>query len=160
MEEPGRVGVEPVEDALGVDPAPAQGEDVGQSSEPLPPFLFVPPLAKLNPLAGDLADHKAAAMQHADELLQVAVGHLLRREAGLESLLDLLKTRPAVQHLEDRILFLVEAEIIESHRFLDDPVRAAVVLLAARDQIGSHAQPHRPRRTADQTFRKGGHRDP
>ena len=80
-------------------------------------------------------------MQHADELQQVVVGDLLRRELRLELVLDVVQAAAAVEHAEDREFFVVKAEVVEAHRLFDDPKRPAVIAMAAhvRDRAASAA---------------------
>jgi hypothetical protein len=108
-------------------------------------------------LAGRLADHQAAAVQHADELQQIVKGDLLRGEFALELVLDVLQARAAVEHAEDRVLLFVKAEVVEPDRLLHHPERPAVIAVPARRQIGPHPQRERTRGAADQAFGQRGH---
>ena len=80
--------------------------------------------------------HQPAAVQHAQELLQLLEGDFLRGKLVLETLLDLVQAGFAVEHLQDRVFFLLEAEVVQPDRLLDDPVGAAQVVLLARDRSG------------------------
>ena len=51
---------------------------------------------------------------------------------ALEPLGDLVEARLAVEHLQDRVLFFLEAEVLQADRVLDDPVDAALVALLPR----------------------------
>ena len=59
-------------------------------------------------------------------------------EPGLEPLLDLVQAGLPVEHLENRVLFLLEPVVVQPDRFLDDPIGLAQVLLASRSQVGPH----------------------
>ena len=79
-----------------------------------------------------------------DELLQILESDLLRCELVLEAVLDRIQAGVAIQPLQDRKLFVVEAEVIQPDRLLDDPVLLAMVALAARRQVGTDPQPYHP----------------
>ena len=93
-------------------------------------------------------------MQHAHELQQVVKGDLLRRELRLEFFLDVVEAAAAVEHAQDRELFVVEAEVVQPDRLLHDPERPAVIAMAARVEIGPHPQRQRTRGRANQAFGK------
>ena len=76
------------------------------------------------PLARHAGHHQPAAVQHAQEVVQLLEGDLLRGEFVLEALLDLVQARLAVEHLQDGVFFLLEAEVVQAHRVLDHPVGA------------------------------------
>ncbi len=114
--------------------------------------------AKLLPLAGHAGDYQPAAVEHAEELLQLLQGDFLRREFILEAFLDLVQTGPAVEHLEDGVFLLLEAVVVQSDRLLHHPVRLTQVLLFARGQIGSLPERQLPGGTGYQTVGQSGHR--
>ncbi len=90
---------------------------------------FVAALDQLLPLAGRIGEHQAAAVQHADELLQLLGADRLRREFALEALGDLVEARVAVEHLQDGEFLFLEAVILQADRILHDPVQAALVAM-------------------------------
>ena len=83
-------------------------------------------------LARRVGEHQPAAVQHADEVLQLLDADRLRRELGFEPLGDLVEARLAVEHLQDGELFFLEAEVLQADRVLHHPVGAALVALPAR----------------------------
>ena len=93
-------------------------------------------LEELFALPAHGGDHQPAAVQHAQELLQLVERDLLRGELGLEPVLDLVEARVAVEPSEDGVLLFLEAEVVQPDRVLDDPVAAAQVVVPARRQIG------------------------
>ena len=62
----------------------------------------------------------------------------------------------AVEHLQDRVLFLLEAEVVQADRILHDPVAAAQIMLL-RDQVRPPADGQHPGGTGQQTVVKGNH---
>ena len=76
-EEPTGVGIDLVEYPFGVDPAPAQREHVGELAQQLASFLLVAAFPQLMALPDRVGHDQAAAVQHADELLQILIGDLL-----------------------------------------------------------------------------------
>ena len=88
------------------------------------------------PWPGRRRDHQPAAVQHAQELLQLVQRDFLRGKFGLEAVFDLVQADVAVEHLQDGVFFFLEAEVVQSDGFLDDPVAAAQVLLPARERSG------------------------
>ena len=113
-EEPADVRVEPVENPLGVDAPHAEREDVAQRGEQLLAFLLVAALLELPALPRRVGQHQAAAVEHADEVLQLLDANRLRRELGFEPLGDVVEARVAVEHLQDGELLLLEAEVLEA----------------------------------------------
>ena len=91
-----------------------------------------------------ITDHQSAAVQHSDELLQVAKRDLLRREALFETVLDLLQADVPVQHVQNVELFVMEPKVLESDRFFDDPVAGALVLVPAVAKVRTLAHRQRP----------------
>ena len=108
---------------------------------------FAAALAELLALAGDVGDHQAAAVQHADELLQLFDRDLLRRKRPLELDLDLVQARLAVEHLQDGVLFFLKAEVVQPDRLLDHPVDLAQIALLLRRQVGPHRASAAPGRS-------------
>ena len=80
-------------------------------------------------LAGRVGDHQAAAVQHAEELLQLFEGDFLRRKLGLEPLLDFVEAGCPVEHLQDGELFFLEAVVGQADRVFHHPVAAAEIVL-------------------------------
>src|SRR5487761_1443604 len=102
------------------------------------------------PLAGHVGDDQAAAVQHADELLQLFDADLLRRKLGLELVLDLVEAGLPVEHLENGELFLLKTKVVESDGLLDDPIGASLVAVLARGKVGPHAHGKLARRAGNQ----------
>ena len=73
------------------------------------------------------------------------------RKAALELDLDLVEARLAVEHLQDRVLFLLKAEVVQADRLLDHPIELPQIAVLSRRQVGPHPHRHRPRGTGDQT---------
>ena len=63
----------------------------------------------------------------------------------------------AVQPVQQGVFLFLEAEVVQPHRVLDDPVAAPQVMLAARDQIGPPPDRQRACGTGKQTVVKGDH---
>ena len=156
-EEPADVRVEPVEDPLGVDAPEAERQDVAERGEQLLALLLVAALLELPALPRRVGQHQAAAVEHADEVLQLLDADGLRRELGLEPLGDVVEARLAVEHLQDGELFFLEAEVLQAHRVLHDPVDAALIALPPRLEIRPHADRELPRGTGDNAVGEGGH---
>ena len=79
-EEPADVGIEPVQEPLGIEALEADAEDVADGGRELFAFPLVAAFAELAALAGHVGHHQPAAVQHAQELLQLLQRDLLRRE--------------------------------------------------------------------------------
>ena len=100
--------------------------------QPLFALPFVAAFDELLALPGGVGDHQAAAVEHADELLQLLGADRLRRKLALEPLGDLVEARLAVEHLQDRELLFLEAVVLQADRVLDDPVDPPLVALLPR----------------------------
>src|SRR5690606_38277996 len=93
-----------------------------------------------------------AAVQHPDELLQIAEGDLLRRKTTFKSIFDLLQANVAVEHAEDKVFLIMKAVILQAHRLLDDPVAGTLIVVPAGGEVRPFANRKWPRRAADQRF--------
>ena len=109
------------------------------------------------PWPGGVGDHQPAAVQHADELLQLFDADRLRRELALEPLGDFVEARLAVEHLQDGVLFFLEAEVLQADGLLHDPVDAALVALLPRARSGRMRIGSFARRAGDKAVGKRGH---
>src|SRR5262245_31052330 len=69
-EEPADPRVDPVEEPIGIDALEAKREDVRDRTHAFLEHAFGAAFVELLALAGGVGDHEAAAMEHADELLQ------------------------------------------------------------------------------------------
>jgi hypothetical protein len=83
-------------------------------------------------------------MEHADEMLQIGEGDLLRREIFFELFLDALHARLTIEHAEDRVFLFVKPEVGEPDRLFDDPVDSPLIAVFASLQVGTHAQRNGP----------------
>ena len=108
-------------------------------------------------LAGHVGHDQPAAVQHAQKLLQLFQRDLLRRELGLEAFLDLVQAGLAVDHVEDGEFLVLEAEVVQPHRLLDDPVALAHVALPPRGQVRPLADRQLAAGTGDQAVGESGH---
>ena len=108
-------------------------------------------------LARRVGHHQPAAVQHAQELLQLLQGDLLRRELGLEPVLDLVEAGLAIEHLQDGVFFVLEAIVIQPHRFLYHPVAAAQIVLPPRQQVRPPADGRLAGGTRQQAIVEGDH---
>ena len=63
----------------------------------------------------------------------------------------------AVEHLQDGVFLLLEAEVVQPDRVLDDPVAAAQVMLPARGQVRPLADGQFPGGTGKQAVGEGDH---
>ena len=88
------------------------------------------------PWPGAAASDQPAAVQHAQKLLQLFQRDFLRGIFGLEAFFDLVQAGVAVEHLQDGVFFLLEAEVVQADGLFDDPVATAEVLLPARQRSG------------------------
>ena len=79
-------------------------------------LAFAAPFDELLALTRRVGDHESAAVQHADELLQLLGANGLRRKLLLEPLGDFVEARLAIEHLQDRVLFFFEAVILQPDR--------------------------------------------
>ena len=156
-EEPADVRIDEVEEPLGIDALEPHREDVGERRHPLLALALVAALDELLALAGGVGDHQAAAVQHADELLQLFGADRLRREVALEPLGDFVEARLAVEHLQDRVLLFLEAVVLQADGILHDPIEPPLVAMLPRAQIGPLANRQLSRRAGDKAFGKGGH---
>ena len=120
---------------------------------------FVAAFDELLALAGGVGDHQPAAVQHADELLQLFGADRLRREVALETLGDFVEARLAVEHLQDRVLFFFEAVVLQPDGILHDPIDPALVALLLALQIGPLADRQLARRAGDKAVGECGHRE-
>ncbi len=102
------------------------------------------------PWPGGVGDHQPAAVQHADELLQLFGANRLRRELALEALGDFVEARLAVEHLQDGELLFLEAEVLQADGVLHDPVEPPLVAMLPGAQIGPLADRQLPRGAGDQ----------
>ncbi len=157
-EEPADVGVEPVQQPLGIEALEADAEDVADGAEEFLAAALVAAFAELAALAGHVGHHQPAAVQHAQELLQLLQRDLLRRELGLEPLLDLVQAGLAVEHLQDGVFLLLEAEVVQAHRVLHHPVAAAQVVLPPGGKVRPLADAELPGGTGQQAVGEGDHR--
>ena len=150
-EEPADLGIEPVEEPFRVEALEADAEDVGQGADEFLAAAFAAALEQLLALAAHGGDHQPAAVQHAQELLQLVQGDLLRGELVLEPVLDLVQAGVAVEPLQDGVFLFLEAEVVQPHRVLDDPVGAAQVVVPPRAEVGPLAD----RQLAGRNWRAG-----
>ena len=112
---------------------------------------------KLHALAGSFGKHQPALVQHADKVAQLFQLDLLRWELGFELVLDIVQAALAVDHLQDGVLFLLETEVVQPDRILDNPIRAALVTLASGDQVGPNAQCQPATGAGAKTVSQSGH---
>ena len=75
-------------------------------------------------------------MQHANKMMKVLEGNFLRREFPLKSLLDFFHARLSVEHVEDGKFLFMKAVVIQSDRFLHDPVSTTLVLVTRKVRSG------------------------
>ena len=108
-------------------------------------------------LPGRVGDHQPAAVQHADELLQLLGANRLRRKLALETIGDLVQARLPVEHLQNGELFFLEAEVLQADWVFHHPVNPPLVPMPAGAQIGPLANRQPSRRAGNQTFGKSGH---
>ena len=130
------------------------------SRHPLLVVLFVAAFDELLALAGGVGDHQPAAVEHADELLQLLGADRLRRKVALEAFGDFVEARLAVEHLQDRVFFFLEAVVLQADGIFDDPVEPALValLLALRSgrlRIGSFREELETRLSARVAMERG-----
>ena len=135
-EEPADVRIDEVEEPLGIDALEPHRQDIGGGRDQFLLLFFAAAFDELLALAGGVGDHQAAAVEHADELLQLLGADGLRREVAFETLGDFVEARVAVEHLQDRVLFFFEPVVLQADGVFDDPVEPALVALLARFQIG------------------------
>jgi hypothetical protein len=157
-EEPADFRVEPAQEPLGVEALEADAQDIGQRLQELLAAAFPAAPQELLALASHGGDHQPAAVQHPQELLQLVERDLLRRELGLEALLDLVHARLPVEHLEDRELLLLEAVVVQPDRVLHDPVAAAQVVVAAGAEVRPFPQRELSGGAGKKTVVEGDHR--
>ena len=69
----------------------------------------------------------------------------------LELDLDFVEARLAVEHLQDGVLFFLEAEVVQPDRLLDHPIELALIALLQRGQVGPHPHRQLPSGTGNQT---------
>ncbi len=118
---------------------------------------LVAALAKLHALPGDVGQDQPAAVQRADEVLQLLDGDLVRRELGLEGVLDLIQAGVAVQHLQDEELPFLEAEVLQADRVLDHPAHPPLIAMPLGDQVRPHPQRELAGGRGNQAVGKSGH---
>ena len=155
--EPPNLGIHPTEKAIRIGALESNREDVAEGGAGLFPLFFPAAFAKLFTLTGDAGDHQGALMEPADELPQFLDRDLLRRKAALELDFDLVEARLTVEHLQDRVLFFLKAEVLQPDRLLDYPIHLALVALVFGAQVGPHPHAQRPCGTGDQTVVQGDH---
>ncbi len=155
--EPGNPGVEPVQETLGIEALEADAENVRQGGQELLAAALAAALEQLLSLAAHGGDHQPAAMQHAEELLQLVKSHFLRRKLVFEAVLELVEADAAVQPVQEGVFLFLEAGVGQTHRVLHDPVAAAQVMLPPRNQVGSPPDRQRPGRTGEQAVVEGDH---
>ncbi len=151
-EQPPEPRQQPVQEPLGVDPLEAEHEDVGQLADPLAFDLFAVPLAELRPLTRQIGDDQVAAVQHPDQAAEFLVRDLLRRVLVLEPALDLVETDPAIQQVEEEILFLLKAKVRERQRILDNPIWLPLVTMSLDDKVRPLLHGQGPRGRTAQTI--------
>ena len=156
-EKPADKGIEPIQHPLRIEAFEADAEDVADGGEKLFADAFVAALAELPALAGQVGHDEPAAVQHPQELLQFLQGDLLRRKIGFKAVLDFVQAGLPVEHLQDGVFFLLEAEVVQAHRVLHHPVAAAEIVLPPRHQVGPPADGQHPGGTGQQAVAKGHH---
>ena len=65
----------------------------------------------------------------------------------------------AVEHLQDGVLFLLEAEVVQADRVLHHPVAAAQIVLPLRDQVRPLPDGQHPGGTRQQTVAESDHEE-
>ena len=133
--QPSQLGVKPCQQPLGVDALKADTEYVAGRAHDLFTAAFVAAFAKLCALAGYRGDYQAATVQHAHELLQFFERDLLRRELGLEPVLQLVETDLAVELLQDGVFFFLEAIVVQPYGLLHNPIALAQIVLLLCRQV-------------------------
>ena len=157
LEQPPHLGIQPIEHPLRIDALEADAKHVGQRAEDFLAAALVAAFAELSSLARHADHYQSAAVQLAEELLELLQGDFLGRELRLEPLLDLVQACLAVDHLEDGVLLLLEAEVVQPHRILDDPVALAEVALPPRREVLPLVDRHFPGGAGNQAVSQGGH---
>ena len=74
-----------------------------------------------------------------------------------EAVFQLVEADVAVQPVQQGVFLFLEAEVVQPHRVLDDPVAASQVMLAAGDEVGPPPDRQRACGTGKQTVVKGDH---
>src|SRR4051794_28916311 len=136
---PANERVNEIEEPLRIDAFEAERKNVREGSQPLLPLTLIAALNELLPLTRRIGNHQAAAVQHPNELLQLFCADGLRRKVAFESIGDLIETRLAIEHLQDGVLLLFEAEVLQANGVFNDPIDSPLVPLAARFQVRPHA---------------------
>ena len=127
-------------------------------AEQLLALLRFPTASQRFALTGRVRNDQAASVEHPDELLQILKGNTLRSKLRLETILDRLERSLPIEHIEDGELLFMEAEVVQTEGFFDDPIDPPIVLVTPGFQVGTTTQLQGPHRAIDQGIRHGGHR--
>ncbi len=159
MVEPVDPLMQPFEEPLGIEAFEADAEDVRQRGDEFLAAALAAAFEQLFALAAHAGDHQPAAVQHAEELLQLVEGDLLRRKFVLKAVFELVEAHLPVQPVQQGVFLFLETEVGQAHRVLDDPVAAAEVVLPPRDQVGPPPDRQRTGGTGKQAVVKGDHEE-